>query len=310
MAGKTDMERLGLFQEMGYTTIGDRYVGGGNKSFNVSAHKNKQMLPGGSKTRSSNQVGYFDSKFNRVLEGEAYSDPVKRRRQERIQNSKKNIGKAFLPSNGDKKPSGNGNHYGTFSGPVSAFSPVKKGGKQYKSPGKNVITNPGKIGTGYGFVGLTLGKGYTYSSNHFDKGKELRVRELDDHKKAMKGGSFKLNMHPKSYFDGNPYVNDKPLPPVKKQPSVKKDFKPFKPSSPAKKIAGSKAGTFDPYPSHSEDPYRIKVIKKGPPSMNSSGKIFMPSPGPKSAPTNSIVTQNVIRRINRNNFMVAQSSYS
>ncbi len=26
---KTDMERVGLFQEMGYTTIGDRFIGGG-----------------------------------------------------------------------------------------------------------------------------------------------------------------------------------------------------------------------------------------------------------------------------------------
>ncbi|XP_033127385.1 UPF0602 protein C4orf47 homolog [Anneissia japonica] len=309
MAGKTDMERVGLFKEMGYTTIGDKYSTKGT-SFNDAAHKSKQMLPGGSKTRSSLQSGYFDDKYNRVMEGEAYSDPVKRRRQERIQQSKKNIGKAFLPSNGDKKPSGIGNHYGTFSGSVGAFSPVKKSGKAYKSPGKNVITNPGRKGTGFGYVNLTIGKSYTYSSNSFDKGKELRWRELEEHRKAMKGGSFKLNMHPKAYFDGNPYASDRPLPPLKanKQSTEKKGVHPFKPSSPAKKIAGMKAGTFDPYPSHSEDPYRVKS-KKGPPSMNSSGKIFMPTPGPKSAPTNSIINQNVVRRINGNNFRIAQPSF-
>lgn len=43
-----------------------------------------------------------------------------------------------------------GNHYGTLSGPIGAFSPTAKPGKEYKAPGKNVITNPGKRGTGYG----------------------------------------------------------------------------------------------------------------------------------------------------------------
>ena len=48
--------------------------------------------------------------------------------------------------------SGLGNHYGTLSGPIGAFSPVGRPGKEYKAPGKNVITNPGKHGTGYGYV--------------------------------------------------------------------------------------------------------------------------------------------------------------
>lgn len=75
-----------------------------SEPFNESAHKAKQMLPGGSKTISALQAGYFDEKFARVMEGEAYTDPVKRRRQERLKESSKNIGKAFLPSSGDKKP--------------------------------------------------------------------------------------------------------------------------------------------------------------------------------------------------------------
>jgi hypothetical protein len=33
------------------------------------------------------------------MEKEAYDDPVKLRRQDRLSKSKKNIGKAFLPSN-------------------------------------------------------------------------------------------------------------------------------------------------------------------------------------------------------------------
>lgn len=72
--------------------------------FNVKAHKGKQMLPGGSKTRSALQTGYFDQKFNRIMEGEAFSDPVKRRRQDKLKSSKLNIGKAFVPSSGEKLP--------------------------------------------------------------------------------------------------------------------------------------------------------------------------------------------------------------
>jgi hypothetical protein len=299
--GKNDMGRIGLFQEMEYITINDKYKMPGTKAFNVAAYKGKQMLPGGSKIRSAGQGGYFSEKFTRIMEGEAYTDPVKRRRQHKLKQSKKNIGKSFLPSSGTKMQSGLGNHYGTLSGPVGAFSPVKKAEKPYKSDGRNFTTNPGKIGTGYGYPSLTIGKGYNYSSNPYDKGKELRRKELAAHKNATKGGAFKLGMHPKAVFDSNPYATDKPLPAIKKTESPKRDVKPFKPSHPAKEIGGAKAGTFDPYPSHSNDPYKPKT-KKVPPPMNSSGKIFMPSTGPKSAPTNSIINQSVVRSINSTNF--------
>ncbi len=75
-----------------------------SEPFNVSASKGKQILPGGSKTKSALQSGYFDKSFVRTLEGEAYSDAVKRRRQERIKESKKNISKAFMPSHAGKLP--------------------------------------------------------------------------------------------------------------------------------------------------------------------------------------------------------------
>ena len=65
--------------------------------------KGKQLLPGGTKTRSALQAGYFTDKFGRVLEGEAYSDPIKIRRQQRLKEAQKNIGKAFLPSSGEKQ---------------------------------------------------------------------------------------------------------------------------------------------------------------------------------------------------------------
>lgn len=65
MATKTDMERVGLFKEQGYTTIGDPYVPPNRKPFNVNAGKGRQMLIGGTKSRCGLQTGYFNEKFNR-----------------------------------------------------------------------------------------------------------------------------------------------------------------------------------------------------------------------------------------------------
>lgn len=62
------------------------------------------MLPGGSKSRSALQAGYFDKTFNRIMTGEGYSDPVKRTRQDRLEKSKQNLGKAFMPSHAGKQP--------------------------------------------------------------------------------------------------------------------------------------------------------------------------------------------------------------
>ena len=50
-------------------------------------------------SRSASQSGYFEPQFKRIMEKESYIDPVKLRRQERLQKGKKNIGKSFLPSN-------------------------------------------------------------------------------------------------------------------------------------------------------------------------------------------------------------------
>lgn len=294
--GKGDMDRVGLFQEMGYITISDRYKQPGSVQFNESATKGKQMLPGGTKSRSALQTGYFNDKYGRVFEGESYSDPIKIRRQNRQREAQKNIGKAFLPSSGDKKMSGLGSHYGTLSGPIGAFSPVGRPGKDYKAPGKNVITNPGKHGTGYGYVAVTIGKYPNYQGDQFDLHREINRKEVSAHKNATKGGPFKLNMAPKAYFDSNPYASDRPgrRGGSAGLPSKKDDSKPFKPSSPGKKPGGAKNGTFDAYPSHSADPYKVK-FPRSINVVNKSGKIFMPSQGPKTTPMVSIVNQNVIR---------------
>ncbi|XP_076877430.1 cilia-and flagella-associated protein 96 [Brachyhypopomus gauderio] len=304
--GKSDMERVGLFKEMGYICIGDKYTPFIYRPFNESAHKNKQMLSEGPKTKSALQTGYFDTQFKRIFEREALTDFIKLQRQYKIQQAKKNLGKAFLPSNGIKKSSGMGSYYGTLGGPVLAFSPLQVPRKPYKAPGKNMYTNPPKKGSGYGFPDVTLSKLDPHSAEPYDRAREILKREMAAHKSKLKGGPFRSNLHPKECFDSNPYKSERPLPASNKSEEKKTHFAvPFKPSSPSKTIGGMKAGTFESYPSHSADPYFTRKPKKA--TTNKEGKIFHPSPGPKSTPVKSIISLNVNKVLNSTNYNQIQS---
>ncbi|KAJ8015152.1 hypothetical protein DPEC_G00023180 [Dallia pectoralis] len=299
--GKSDMERIGVFKEMGYISVGDKYTPFTYRPCNESAQKGKQLLSGGVlKKKSGLQVGYFDTHFKRIFEHEALTDPVKRARQYRIQQSKKNIGSVFLPSNGEKKPSGVGSNYGTLSGPIQAMSPLKVQRKPYKPPGKNILTNPPKRGSGYSYPNVTLSKVDSYSSEPYDRANEMLKKETVSHKALLKGGAFRLNLHPKECFDSNPYKMDKPLPPLKNFEEKKISVVPFKPSSPNKRIGGMKAGTFDNYPSHSADPYVTR--RSTAVTINKEGKVFRPPPGPKSTPVKSIISVNVDRAVHSANY--------
>ncbi|XP_075466315.1 cilia-and flagella-associated protein 96 [Ascaphus truei] len=298
--GKTDMDRIGLFSELGYISIGDKYVSAGSKPFNEAASKDKQMLPGGAKTMANLLGGYFDVQYKRVFTGESYSDPFRQRRQYRIQQAKKNLGKAFLPPNGEKMQCGVGSFYGTLGGPFPAFSAELKARKAYTVPGKNLYTNPGKQGTGYGYPNLTIGKQYPYSSEDYNISSELMKKEFESHRSKLKGSAFRLNLHPREYFDANPYRHDKPLPPLKKKVDISKSVIPFKPSSPAKEAGGMKAGTFDPYPSHSNDPYRAKSVKSE--TAIGGRKLFHPPSGPKSYPVLSVLASNVVKAVTPMNY--------
>ncbi|KAM6429101.1 cilia-and flagella-associated protein 96 [Rhynochetos jubatus] len=291
--GKNDMKRVGLFSEMGYISIGDKYVSHYMRPFNEAVSKNKQMLSEGTKTLSALQAGYFEPQFVRIFDGEAYSDPVQLRRRHRLAESKKNLGKAFVPSNGYKWPCGLGSYYGTIGGSFAYFSPQLRDRQRYVPPGKNFYTNPGKKGTGYGYAKLTIGEQYLHEPDGYELERINAKKAQEKHKQLLKGGPFKLNLYPREYFDTNPYFNDKPLPPVKIPPPEKPIAPPFKPSSPAKKLGGMKGGTFDPYPSHSADPYITKTSKAY--ATNKEQRVFHPPPGPKSRPVTSIITLNATR---------------
>ncbi|XP_069795644.1 cilia-and flagella-associated protein 96 isoform X2 [Narcine bancroftii] len=166
-SGKTDMERIGLFQEMPYVTVQDPYLNGMPKPFNESAYKGKQILLEGSKSKCATQAGYFDSEFMRIFENESYSDRIKLRRQERLKAAAKNLGGVFIPSQGDKKPCGLGTYYGTIGGSFKAFSRLARPKPPFVPENKNFYTSPGKKGTGYGFAHLTIGESYGHSPDPY-----------------------------------------------------------------------------------------------------------------------------------------------
>ncbi|XP_012863500.1 UPF0602 protein C4orf47 homolog [Echinops telfairi] len=249
--GKSDMERIGLFSEMGYITVGDKYV----------------------------------SPFNPIATAITHSFI--------LQQLQKQLQKWWC---------GFGSYYGTIGGPVQFFSAQLKPREQYLAPRKNLYTNPGKKGTGYGYTSLTIGKQPSHSADFYDESKVAYKKENEEHRHLLKGSPFKLNSYPREYFDANPYFLDKPLPPIKKVEKPATLTTPFKPSSPAKKDGGMKAGTFDPYPSHSVDSYGAKLLKQSP---GKSDRIFHPPGGPKSRPVISIMTLNVKRALNMKNYKTA-----
>lgn len=306
MTAKNDMERVGLFSELGYVSSGDKYpsVDPTSRPFNASAYKNKQMLPGGTKTRSTGlQTGYFEPTFKRIMENEAYSDPVKNRRQERAKQSKKNLGGAFVPSSHSKSFAGAGNHYGTFGGVVKHFSAESRGREKYQKEKVNFLTNPGRKGTGYGYLGVTLGKYQEHAVEPYDRAREIRRKEVSLHKGQMRGGPFKLNSHAKDVFDSDIYKGDRMI--SKPKITNKSNVKPFRYASPGKHSAGCKAGTFNTYPEHSVDSYGKKSVKKV--TTNSSGKLYNHNSGPKSKPQPSIMSKNVTLAMNQNNYKSIRS---
>jgi len=63
------------------------------------------MLSEGEKSRNATLDGYFAEEYIRAFEGDAYSDPVRLRRQARLRSKEKNLGKDWIPQHGIKMPS-------------------------------------------------------------------------------------------------------------------------------------------------------------------------------------------------------------
>uniref|UniRef100_UPI00358FCA72 cilia-and flagella-associated protein 96-like n=1 Tax=Myxine glutinosa TaxID=7769 RepID=UPI00358FCA72 len=171
---KSDMSKIGLFSELGYVTVGDKYVACFGRPLIESRGKSKQMMTNCSKMRSGLQDGYFDRQFKRIFEGDTYVDQVRLSKQ-RIEEAKKNIiTQAFFPPAPAKNLCGSGNYFGTLQGPIPALSPLLKPTKPLKPQGKNFYTSPSKKGTGYGYPLVSIGKDYSYVSSPYNAYMDIR----------------------------------------------------------------------------------------------------------------------------------------
>lgn len=244
------------------------------------------------------------------MAGEAYSDPVKRRRKERIAAKAKNVGtRPFLPTHTGKNLGGTGNFYGTFSGTVDAFSRVERPKPQYVSPAKNVLVNPPKKG-GYGFRGVCIGQDPEYANEPYEKSRmnrnELLIvfnfsqSDAKLHKSKMVGKAFNSDLHPKEFFEKNPFGSDRPLPPEKTKSAPPPISKPFVLGSTGKKAGGGNYGCFTSYPSHSDEKY--KPLPGEFRNMKTGSNVFKDSQPAKSTNCRSTMNQYVDKKINRETY--------
>ncbi|XP_059830370.1 cilia-and flagella-associated protein 96 isoform X2 [Hypanus sabinus] len=218
-SGKTDMERIGLFQEMPYITVQDPYADGMPKPFNESAYKGKQMLSNGPKSKCATQAGYFNPEFVRIFENESYSDKIKLRRQARLKSTTKNLGGVFFPSQGAKKPCGLGTYYGTIGGSFEAFSGLPRAKPPFVPENKNIYTSPGKQGTGYGYAHLTIGESYEHSPDPYTikstKPGGMKAGTFDEYPSHFSPLAKPSKVDPKSrerlIFHPNPGLKSRPI---------------------------------------------------------------------------------------------------
>uniref|UniRef100_A0A3P9QGV5 Cilia-and flagella-associated protein 96 n=1 Tax=Poecilia reticulata TaxID=8081 RepID=A0A3P9QGV5_POERE len=233
------------------------------------------MQVGVTKQPCALKSGFFDKSFKRIFEKEALSEPLRLARRNRMQQAKKNLGKAFLPCSGTKKP---------------LFAPlatdVLKPQRTAAQIQHELICKDCKE-----LIQFPAGSHFYLNFTYMFKSVCIR-REVAIHHFKLRDGPFRINLHPQDYFQVNRYRNHKALPPTQKPPQPQKNVStvPFRPPSPSKRIGGMKTGTFDVYPSHSADPYvihRSKPVNQEP--------VFRPAPGPKSMPVKSIISVNVDR---------------
>ncbi|CAL8104077.1 unnamed protein product [Calicophoron daubneyi] len=299
---KPDLDRLGIFKEMAYHTINDRYRNAESSVQNTSAHKGRQMSSSGFKTRSALSDGYF-SEFRRIFSGDCRVDMASVVRKQRSASKKLDIGKDWVPASGNKQPSGFGSCYGTFSGPIPHLKPTVRPIKVVRNQAKNILTTPGKKGCG-SYADVTISHYPHHSTDPYDRVDQFRKKEADAHKQMTeKKGPFYSSTQPITYFDQNPYRTVR-LRGRAHSATVRSTYKakvPFKPSSPSKWDGGCKAGCFDPFPAYKPEHFRITK------SAKSSSPIFRLSTGPMPYPVVSIVDKNVTRSINSANYAKVKS---
>nr|CAH8876507.1 unnamed protein product [Trichobilharzia regenti] len=313
MTSKTDLQRLGIFKELSYTTIEDPYVP--QYSFLQPVIRDKASppfyLPGGrGKTKASNDDGYF-APFQRVFSGEAGITIRELRRRWLNEDKSKHISdRPWMPNNGQKHRSGVGSYMGCFQEVYEAFDPsVAK--VELKTPEKkNFYTSPGKKGTGYGYTDVCLNPFTTWQPGDTLSGHRFYAEATEYHKAKVGGRpTFVSTCRSLDAFDENPWAGGDPLAPggqtvtklgIENFPASMRIGPVFIPSSPAKLDGGMKDGTIGKFPEYSSEAY-MATNTLYPPQDKSKVVAGNWIPNPYTAvnvPQPSIVNKNIDLRVN------------
>ena len=299
MAERTCQERVGLFKEMGYLHTGGWGITDFNKAFNDQASQGLQMLPGGSKERSASQDGYFADAFKRCFEGEAWASAytTDKLMEQRVKGRSRRVGaRDWLPPSHSKRPNGTGTLSGTFTSGMPAMDPTERSRGLLKHEPPNVLTNPCRKGTGYGYANVTLGKYPEHANEPYAEQRRLEQQMRAKHSKNMLAGPLRLNNHPLTFFGPDPYlpVGGGRTYEIRRVPASPKTA--FIPAGPAKKDGGCKAGCFSKFPEHKGDTYGARA--QYPQNVvNKFGKTFYPPARGKSVRQDSIVNTNVTKSV-------------
>ncbi|KAK4877737.1 hypothetical protein RN001_010243 [Aquatica leii] len=283
--GKPDLVRLGLFIEMPYMH-GERYV---SPYVQLSGIKGRGMFAGGTKSKCGTQDGYFESKYNRIFEGEPSAKPKK-------SSNKEDRKPEFRYPDGSKQHSTPGDHYGTFSGIIPEMSPltrITKNPKKHEPP--NFSANPGC---------RSLCQYPTYIPLKNPRQVKARWRG------KMINGPLRNTCYPLSYFEPNPYAeeNSNKLP-IYVKPKERKvkilNKSPWKAVGPSKWIGG----TFDSYPeSMSNETKPIRKLSNKKKALED--KFQVTSYANKTFYTTSIVDRAVDLSCNIMNFKTYKPQYT
>jgi len=269
------------------------------------------------KSRDATQDGYFDKTFKRIFEkegpgrqgesGPAKSGALKGGRVQLQQ-------PPYIPPAPGKLNSGVGDYYGTFHGPFKHFDPAQRPQGPLIFEPTNFLTRPGKKGTGYGYIDVTLNKYPQYKSEPYQAAATLANMvkgKLGGGRVKISDSPFVSTIHEQEMFDNGDCYRP-PKKPVK-PPKAKKPlgFVPFKqenvfvPSNPGKKDGGCRAGGFSKLPSHyPRDPYKRMGPEYLKDVMNKDGKKYVPinTTCPYSQRFTSHISQIVKKEINTHNY--------
>lgn len=295
-----DLERMGIFKEMSYHTVRDPYVSAlANQSSNF---KGKQMAVGHAKSRSALRDGYF-TEFQRIFAGDSLADMAAIIRMQRKAAKKLIRGKDWVPPSTTKPITSSGSNYDTFTGPIPYFKPDTTRLSGQFPHQKNILTSPGKKGTG-SYVNVTLNPYPLHQADPYDRAEMLHRNETNE-QRSMTGNRkpFYTRLRESEYFDLNPFRNEKLTKRNQSMPTKtsNRTGPPFKPSNPGKKAGGCKAGCLNPFPTYQASTVSLK-------KSNVTRKAALRFAGCSLPyPISSIVNMNVKRAVNTSNYKQVKS---